>query len=220
MHRILDVQVVLEQVKLRVPRVQDTASECQIETQLHPSGDWQLSHGPDCRGKAASAASDPKLGHLVSTSVEVVRDHFSWYQQHLQRVDAKNSRARRYVLRVRDELRRWWRRRRSFRGDLSHLADFSVFFGGDVLDDRRIIRRDRKTMIMRSLRNNRCFSRCCFRHRKRAFGEESGRRRQGEHDDSYYMYRRTRGLSSVVVCVGEFCVSLNTVTLLIIVWHY
>ena len=174
MHRILDVQVVLEQVKLRVPRVQDTASECQIETQLHPSGDWQLSHGPDCRGKAARAASDPKLGHLVSTSVEVVRDHFSWYQQHLQRVDTKNSRARRYVLRVRDELRRWWRRRRSFRGDLSHLADFSVFrcHGGDLLNCARII--DRKTMRAR----NRCFS---LRHR-RAFGEESGRRRQGEHD--------------------------------------
>ena len=91
---------------------------------------------------------------------------------------------------------------RSFRGDLSHLADFSVFrcHGGDVLNCARII--DRKTMRAR----NRCFS---LRHR-RAFGEESGRRRQGEHDSC--VFRRTKE-DRGCVCVGEFCVCvLNTVS--------
>ena len=60
---------------------------------------------------------------------------------------------------------------------------------------------DRKTMRAR----NRCFS---LRHR-RAFGEESGRRRQGEHDSC--VCRRTKEIDRV--CVGEFCVYvLNTVS--------
>ena len=60
---------------------------------------------------------------------------------------------------------------------------------------------DRKTMRAR----NRCFS---LRHR-RAFGEESGRRRQGEHDSC--VCRRTKEIDRVRV--GEFCVCvLNTVS--------
>ena len=125
MHRVFEAEVVLHEVKLGVPRVEETATGGGPERDLS-SGGYRHERPAVQKHQAENRRSpDPELRHLIRSGVEVIGDHLRWDQEHLEGINTKGDGRPLDKLRFGHALRRR-RRRHSLGCDLRHFARFSL----------------------------------------------------------------------------------------------
>jgi hypothetical protein len=125
MHRVFDAEVVLHEVKLGVPRVEETATGGDPERDLGRGGHRHERPAVQSRQAENSRSPDPELRQLIRGGVEVIGDHLRRDQEHLEGIKTKGDGHSLDVLRFGHALRRR-RRRHSLGCDLCHFARFSL----------------------------------------------------------------------------------------------
>lgn len=125
MHRVFEAEVVLHEVKLGVPRVEETATGGGPERNLGSGGNRHERPAVQEHEAENRRAPDPELRHLICGGVEVIGDHLRRDQEHLEGIKTKGDGRRLDELRFRHALRRrWWRH--NLGCDLRHFARFSL----------------------------------------------------------------------------------------------
>ena len=125
MHRVFEAEVVLHEVKLGVPRVEETATGGGPERNLCSGGNRHERPAVQKRQAENRRSPDPELRHLIRGGVEVIGDHLRRDQEHLEGINTKGDGRRLDELRFGHALRRR-RRRHSLGCDLRHFARFSL----------------------------------------------------------------------------------------------
>ena len=125
MHRVFDAEIVLHEVKLGVPRVEETAAGGGPEGNFCRGGNRHELPAVQKRKAENRRSPDPELRHLIRGSVEVISDHLRRDQEHLEGINTKGDGHRLDVLRFGNALGRR-RRRHSLGCDLRHFARFSL----------------------------------------------------------------------------------------------
>lgn len=125
MHRVFEAEVVLHEVKLGVPRVEETATGGGPERNLGRGGNRHERPAVQKHQAENRRSPDPELRHLIRGGVEVIGDHLRRDQEHLEGINTKGDSSRLNELRFGHALRRR-RRRHSLGGDLRHFARFSL----------------------------------------------------------------------------------------------